>query len=56
MTLHLEQLLADIQAMNEQATSTERQAWLEAARRLMRAYDPDRLGYDPYPNDPFRDR
>lgn len=43
MTLHLEQLLRDIEQLGQSASTGERATWLDDARHLLASYDPERL-------------
>lgn len=43
MTLHLEQIIRDIEQMSVALTATDRRQWLREARRLLESYDRTRL-------------
>src|SRR5688572_16295134 len=43
MTLHLEQIVHDIERMSTQLSVGERRGWLQEARRLLRNHDSERL-------------
>ena len=43
MTLHLEQLIRDIEQLGQSAATGERGTWLEAARDLLLTYDQPHL-------------